>query len=313
MEQEEHIMKFAVLIDSENISSRYASIIFNELDKYGFASCRRIYGNWSRVNGWKEDLLLEYSLIPIQQFSYTSGKNSTDMALVIDAMDLLYRSHVDAFCLVTSDSDFTRLAMKLREEQKYVLGMGVANTPVSLKKSCNRFINLDIIYEQEKEREREHVAEKNTSQETTDITSIGELQSAVLDIINVTNGEVDMGMLGSRLSQKYNDFDVRNYGYSKLSVFITQEMKNISVEKKNNRMIVYALDKTNKQDVEQRIQKILMRNKGKVDNLSIIKRELEKEIPHFDIDEYGYSRFSSFLRSFKCLRVETNKVKLIKK
>lgn len=115
-EMEEKI-QFAVLIDAENISSKYAQIIFDELEKYGFASCRRIYGNWSKENGWKEGTLLEHSITPIQQFSYTSGKNSTDMAMVIDAMDLLYQNKVDGFCLVTSDSDFTRLAMRLREEK----------------------------------------------------------------------------------------------------------------------------------------------------------------------------------------------------
>ena len=99
MEREEK-MQFAVLIDAENVSARYVQVIFDELEKYGFASCRRIYGNWSKESGWKENILLEYSVTPIQQFSYTSGKNSTDMAMVIDAMDLLYQNKVDGFCLV---------------------------------------------------------------------------------------------------------------------------------------------------------------------------------------------------------------------
>ena len=108
---EEEKNQFAVLIDADNISPKYAPIIFQELEAYGFPSCRRIYGNWSKANGWNEELLLEYSIIPVQQFSYTSGKNATDMAMVIDAMDLLYGKKVDGFCIVTSDSDFTRLAM----------------------------------------------------------------------------------------------------------------------------------------------------------------------------------------------------------
>ena len=121
---EEEKNQFAVLIDADNISPKYAPIIFQELEAYGFPSCRRIYGNWSKANGWNEELLLEYSIIPVQQFSYTSGKNATDMAMVIDAMDLLYGKKVDGFCIVTSDSDFTRLAMRLREEHMYVIGMG---------------------------------------------------------------------------------------------------------------------------------------------------------------------------------------------
>lgn len=144
MEREEK-MQFAVLIDAENVSARYVQVIFDELEKYGFASCRRIYGNWSKESGWKENILLEYSVTPIQQFSYTSGKNSTDMAMVIDAMDLLYQNKVDGFCLVTSDSDFTRLAMRLREEKKYVLGMGESKTPLALTRACNKFVHLNLI------------------------------------------------------------------------------------------------------------------------------------------------------------------------
>ena len=116
MDQNESKMQIAVLIDSENVSSRYASIIFNEIETYGFATYRRIYGNWTKNNGWSENILLENSITPIQQFNYTSGKNSSDMTMVIDAMDILYSGQVDGFCIVSSDSDFTRLAARLREE-----------------------------------------------------------------------------------------------------------------------------------------------------------------------------------------------------
>ena len=124
--EEEEKKHFAVLIDADNISEKYAASIFNEIADYGYASYRRIYGNWAKGNGWKEDTLLENSINPIQQFNYTIGKNATDMAMVIDAMDILYSGKVDGFCLVTSDSDFTKLAMRLREEQMYVIGMGAA-------------------------------------------------------------------------------------------------------------------------------------------------------------------------------------------
>ena len=112
--EEEEKKHFAVLIDADNISEKYAASIFNEIADYGYASYRRIYGNWAKGNGWKEDTLLENSINPIQQFNYTIGKNATDMAMVIDAMDILYSGKVDGFCLVTSDSDFTKLAMRLR-------------------------------------------------------------------------------------------------------------------------------------------------------------------------------------------------------
>ena len=143
--EEEEKKHFAVLIDADNISEKYAGSIFNEIADYGFASYRRIYGNWAKGNGWKEDTLLENAISPIQQFNYTIGKNATDMAMVIDAMDILYSGKVDGFCLVTSDSDFTKLAMRLREEQMYVIGMGESKTPLALTKACNKFIHLDLI------------------------------------------------------------------------------------------------------------------------------------------------------------------------
>ena len=138
-------MQYAVLIDADNISSKYAATIFEELEKYGLSTYRRIYGNWSRGNGWSEGMLLEYSIMPVQQFSYTSGKNATDMAMVIDAMDILFKNKVQGFCLVTSDSDFTRLAMRLREENMFVLGMGESKTPVALTRACNKFIHLNLV------------------------------------------------------------------------------------------------------------------------------------------------------------------------
>ena len=181
MEMEEKL-QFAVLIDAENISARYAQMIFDELEKYGFASCRRIYGNWSKENGWKENILLEYSVTPIQQFSYTTGKNSTDMAMVIDAMDLLYQNKVDGFCLVTSDSDFTRLAMRLREEKKFVLGMGESKTPLALTRACNKFVHLDLIGEARGAGMSEDSAENS-------VTSIETVVNAITGMLNEGGGE----------------------------------------------------------------------------------------------------------------------------
>ena len=209
---EEEKRQFAVLIDADNISPKYAPIIFDEMDAYGFASCRRIYGNWSRSNGWNEEILLEYSIIPVQQFSYTSGKNATDMAMVIDAMDILYGDKVDGFCLVTSDSDFTRLAMRLREEQKYVIGMGESKTPLALTRACNKFIHLNLIYEQDKS-EEEDKAGALEAEEIDNVTSIEEISQTISSLINENgNDPVDLAMIGNRLNEKFSDFDVRNYG-----------------------------------------------------------------------------------------------------
>ena len=248
-EMEEKI-QFAVLIDAENISSKYAQIIFDELEKYGFASCRRIYGNWSKENGWKEGTLLEHSITPIQQFSYTSGKNSTDMAMVIDAMDLLYQNKVDGFCLVTSDSDFTRLAMRLREEKKYVLGMGESKTPLALTRACNRFIHLNLIGESNKEDSAETTV--HTSQEDNgmdNVTSIETIENAILQLLSETGEDtLDLGFVGQRLSMRFPDFDVRNYGFKKLTPFLKSlnilDIRSTRTSDGNNRL-VYVRAKKN--------------------------------------------------------------------
>lgn len=310
-EMEEKI-QFAVLIDAENISSKYAQIIFDELEKYGFASCRRIYGNWSKENGWKEGTLLEHSITPIQQFSYTSGKNSTDMAMVIDAMDLLYQNKVDGFCLVTSDSDFTRLAMRLREEKKYVLGMGESKTPLALTRACNRFIHLNLIGESNKEDSAETTV--HTSQEDNgmdNVTSIETIENAILQLLSETGEDMlDLGFVGQRLSMRFPDFDVRNYGYSKLSVFLSEEIPHFRIVRSNNHYGIRKGQAIEREKIESEILGIIRRNGGVVDNLAVINDELKNKYNGFDLKDYGYSRISGFLRSIHGLSVDGNMVRL---
>lgn len=310
----EEKMQFAVLIDAENVSAKYASIIFDELEKYGFASCRRIYGNWSKGMGWKEELLLEYSIIPIQQFSYTSGKNSTDMAMVIDAMDLLYQNKVDGFCLVTSDSDFTRLAVRLREENKYVIGMGESKTPPALTRACNRFIHLNLIGESDKETSELEAANSDNNNDPNYVTSIKDLEKSILSMINESSkGRVDLGAIGRRLGERYPDFDVRNYGYSKLSVFINEEMPGFYISREKNHNYVQKGELIETEEIKEEVVRIIKSNNGVIDNLSIINDRLKEAHNGFDLHDYGFSRFSSFLRSIEGLIVEENRVKLKKK
>lgn len=140
--------RFALLIDADNVSAKYIKPILDELSKYGNVTYKRIYGDWTRPNsaGWKEELL-QNSITPIQQFSYTYGKNATDSAMIIDAMDMLYASELEGFCLVSSDSDFTRLASRLRESGKRVIGMGEAKTPLPFRKACEIFTELELLLE----------------------------------------------------------------------------------------------------------------------------------------------------------------------
>lgn len=311
----EEKMQFAVLIDAENVSAKYAPIIFEELEKYGFASCRRIYGNWSKGIGWKEETLLEYSIIPIQQFSYTAGKNSTDMAMVIDAMDLLYQNKVEGFCLVTSDSDFTRLAMRLREENKYVIGMGESKTPPALTRACNRFIHLNLIGESDKENSGLMANSVHDGGEQDYVTSIQDLEKSILSMINESSkGRVDLGAIGRRLSERYPDFDVRNYGYSKLSVLINEEMPGFDISRENNHYYVKKGESSIEMNaIKDEVVAIIRGNNGVIDNLSIINDKLKEEHRGFDLHDYGFSRFSSFLRSIQGLSVEENRVRLKKK
>lgn len=330
---EEEKKQFAVLIDADNISSKYAASIFNELDAYGFASCRRIYGNWSKSNGWSEEILLENSIIPIQQFSYTSGKNSTDMAMVIDAMDLLYSKKVDGFCLVTSDSDFTRLAMRLREEKMYVIGMGESKTPISLTKACNRFIHLNLIAEQsetEGEGSVSHAAAQGRTKHSDggvygtaegmvygtldsreNVTPIWEIGSAINAYINEKGDEpAELAGIGSRLNEKFSDFDVRNYGYTKLRVFVSEEFPKLEVIQKDKQCYVRKRDEADKSVIIQEIIHMIEKSGGVIDNLSVVHEQLKGKHPNFDLKDYGYSRLSSFLRSIKNLTVNGNTVRI---
>ena len=207
--------KFALLIDSDNISAGYIKLILDELSKYGTVTYKRIYGDWTRSNAakWK-DVLLANSINPVQQYSYTSGKNATDSAMIIDAMDILYSGHVSGFCLASSDSDFTRLAMRLRESGMYVIGMGERKTPEPFRSACEKFVLLDLLANVESA-QTSAAAKKSAAMEDA-LTPLSEIEQAIIRIIS-DNGDdgtsMDIGELGSRLSKMYPSFDVRNYEF----------------------------------------------------------------------------------------------------
>ncbi|MCM1100222.1 MAG: NYN domain-containing protein [Clostridium sp.] len=312
MEHLDDLKHLAVLIDAENVSAKYVKSIFDELDKNGFdAPCRRIYGNWAKFNGWKESVLLDYSIQPIQQFSYTVGKNGTDMAMVIDAMDLLHQDKMDGFCLITSDSDFTRLAMRLREERKFVFGMGESKAPMALTHACDKFIFLDLIDESTEDGQQAVAAVAKEDENPESVTSIEALEDAILNILNGDgDGEMHLGELGDRLGKKFPDFDVRNYGYSKLSVFFKEKMPHLELVKQSNQYLVRKGHWVDREEIEREIIAIIRRKGGKVDNLSVIYSELLQKYNGLDIRDYGYGRISSFLRSMKDLKVVDNTVRI---
>ncbi|MBR5259084.1 MAG: NYN domain-containing protein [Eggerthellaceae bacterium] len=226
--------RFALLIDADNVSAKYIKPILNELNKYGTVTYKRIYGDWtlSLHAKWK-DALLENSITPIQQFSYTYGKNSTDSAMIIDAMDILYGGGVDGFCIVSSDSDFTRLASRLRESGRTVIGMGEKKTPTPFRKACDIFTVLELLVKDER-REKANGPTMSKS----------EVEQAVVDIIidNQNNGKATgLGEIGSRLQKRYPDFDVRNYGTNLLSKLLS-EFTRVKITKDHSSVAVELAD-----------------------------------------------------------------------
>lgn len=249
--------RFAILIDADNVSDKYIKIILDEVANSGVATYKRIYGDWTsqRLAGWK-DCLLENSIIPMQQYSYTTGKNATDSAMIIDAMDILYSGNVEGFVIVSSDSDFTRLVARLRESGMQVIGMGEQKTPEPFISACNQFKYLDLLFASRADESEDDVDADGAPEEprparrpgdaggaraaegpgtATDAVSFGEMSraarrnhmkkirqtvNAIVDKFSDEEGWVALDRVGDELAKRLPDFDVRNYGFKKLRPFI---------------------------------------------------------------------------------------------
>jgi uncharacterized protein (TIGR00288 family) len=287
--------KLALLIDSDNVSSKYLNGIFDELSQYGIITYRRIYGDFtSQLNARWSEKLLEKSIIPIQQFSNTSGKNATDSALIIDAMDLLYTSNVDGFCIVSSDSDFTRLASRLRESGKIVIDMGEKKTPDSFRAACTIFTELENLVE----------TEQNVS--ATDKEAI---EADIINIITMNDNKgkiTGSGEIGSKLQNKYPDFDIRTFGYSQLSKFL-EDMPAIEVTKANNQVTVSLREeKTDEEMVIADIVEIVSK-RAKPIALATLGQEIRRRHRGFNVKLYGYSQLYKFIDSIPELQVKGDK------
>ncbi|MDA3929217.1 MAG: NYN domain-containing protein [Prolixibacteraceae bacterium] len=234
-------LSLAVLIDADNIP--YANIkgMLDEITKFGIPSIKRIYGDWTKptVSGWKP-ALLEHAITPIQQYSYTTGKNATDSAMIIDAMDILHREKIDGFCIVSSDSDFTRLATRLRESSKLVIGIGEKKTPKPFIVACDKFIYIEIISKL-----------RNSNQESGTINSIStSAKKSVVEYDSIDNGLINLikstiddladdtewaflARVGGLLNKKKPDFDPRNYGFIKLTPMIKSLDSEFEIEERD--------------------------------------------------------------------------------
>jgi len=227
-------MNLAVLIDGDNIPSAHVKEMMEEIAKYGNPTIKRIYGDWTNphLSKWK-NLLLQNAITPIQQYAYTVGKNATDSAMIIDAMDILYSEKVNGFCLVSSDSDFTKLATRLREAGMLVIGIGEKKTPTPFIVACDKFIYIEILRKQSNK--KDEVNKKDKEEE-----SIDRITSKVIKLISTTitdssgeDGWAFLGDVGSLIQKKMPNFDSRNYGFEKLTPLINS-IGRFEIEQREN-------------------------------------------------------------------------------
>jgi uncharacterized protein (TIGR00288 family) len=224
-------IKLAVLIDGDNIPAKYISEMMEEITKYGSPTIKRIYGDWTKpyLAKWK-NVLLEHAINPIQQYSYTTGKNATDSAMIIDAMDVLYSDKVDGFCIASSDSDFTKLATRIREAGKVVYGIGEKKTPDPFIVACDKFIYLEILHKDMPEKGGKK-SSKRSSLATITPEVINFLTNAVSDAAD-EDGWAFMGDIGSLIQKKRPNFDSRNYGFEKLTPLFNS-LDKFEIEQRN--------------------------------------------------------------------------------
>jgi len=229
-------LKLAVLIDADNVPYSNIKGMLEEIARYGTPTFKRIYGDWTKptLSGWKT-VLLENAITPVQQYSYTSGKNSSDSALIIDAMDILYTGQVDGFCIISSDSDFTRLATRLREAGKKVFGIGEKKTPYAFIAACNKFIFIEILQKEIKEeapvKESPAKAAKKQKAKTGILHPLKKLIINSINDLAEEDGWVFLSSLGNHIIKKDPSFDPRNYGFKKL-VDIIKNIGEITIEER---------------------------------------------------------------------------------
>lgn len=238
--------KLAVLIDADNVPAKYITEMMQEIAKYGTPTVKRIYGDWTKphLGSWK-NILLENAINPIQQYSYTVGKNATDSAMIIDAMDILYSNRVDGFCIVSSDSDFTKLATRLREAGMVVYGIGEKKTPDPFIAACDKFIYLEILHKEENNNNNKNQKKKPSLDKITPKT-IRLLKSSVSDAAD-EDGWAFMGDVGSLIIKKQPNFDPRNYGFEKLTPLFNSlkqfEVEQRDQEKSSRFKLIYVRNK----------------------------------------------------------------------
>ena len=291
-------LNIALLIDSDNISPKYVETIFDELKPIGTVTVKRIYGDWTlgQAKSWKS-VLAEYAILPVQQYAYTSGKNSTDSAMIIDAMDVLYLHKVDVFCLASSDSDFTRLAARLRESGKRVIGMGESKTPKAFVSSCDSFRYLDVLSGE---------ADSDVSASDNSITPLRDIEQEILSMLSQreTGAKVLISVVKDNLQRKYSDFDERNYGFSKFSSFL-KSFDAFSVVSDSERYSLYICQAYSAQRAEiEAYVKEMLRNRGGKMNIGEVNTKLLERYRDFSVKALGYKQIKPFLADIDGVKIK---------
>ncbi|ACV22150.1 NYN domain [Slackia heliotrinireducens] len=299
-------LKIALLIDGDNVSANYIGSILDELTETGTTTIKRIYGDWTRpeMRSWR-DQLLGRSVQPVQQFSNVSGKNATDSALIIDAMDILYGRDVDAFCIVSSDSDFTRLASRLTESGKVVIGMGEEKTPDAFRNACTKFVNLENLSSASN-------GDDESSGHGTASATLKGVEHVIAKVIrdNENRGRVtQLSEVGNRLSKKYPDFDVRSFGYSYLSRMI-EDMPRFVLTRTDTKVTV-SISQDQATQVTEQVKAFILTTVGEHKNKRMGVSELSNKVyeafPGFKLKDSGYSQISKLVASIDGMSVESGR------
>ncbi len=301
--------KYALLIDAENADIKYLSNILNELKTYGNVTYKRMYGDFtsSSMREWNHKAL-EYSIVPIQQPHYSKYKNAADIMLVIDAMDILYNKTVDGFCIVSNDSDYTRLVNRLCEAGYEVIGMGSSNASKTLKAACTEFKNLEKIFSDElgvddvkpaaAKRGRKSSAEYEDDKADT-ITPIEEIRHSIMNLVQ-KDEKAGLGGIKSTLQRQFSDFDERNYGFTTIRKFI-ESMKDFQlVQEDSSVFVTLRHPDIDESEVDQYIRSLLFQKPYEMGELS---NKVHERFEGFDPRHYGYNQFVKFISNIDGVEV----------
>lgn len=291
----ENQKRIALLIDAENISYKYIDTIFDELKEMGSVTIRKVYGDLSNesTKPWVNPIQ-KYAITPVQQYQNSRGKNSSDMALVIDAMDILYNNPVEIFCIASSDSDFTRLASRIRQEGKMVVGMGESKASQPFVNAFDKFQYLDLLDEDS----TEVSAEK-------EITPISEIKNEVMAFLESNDGYIEnLAQVKDNLQKKFPDFDSRNYGCSKFSKFVAQLSDEIELAMNKRTITVKVKGSKTRGEIEKFVIDTIMSSKKKQLNIGEVNKKVKEKYPTFTPKDFGYKQVKLFFTNIKGVKVK---------